>query len=167
MTTYHKKSARGFTIIELLITLMITGMLMAAIAGAIHASSVNYNANEDIFKSMNVARLALLRITAEIRTAQAVAVSEASTQCSVVTASGSDITYSYNATEDILYLITNDDVSDDDYVICENITDVTFTRTTYVSDPGIVKDVMISITSNVGDASQTLSSAAILRKNLP
>jgi prepilin-type N-terminal cleavage/methylation domain-containing protein len=167
MTKRPKKSIRGFTIVELLLALMITGMLLAAIASAIHASSVNYNANESIFKSMNIARLTLLRITAEIRTAQAVAVTEPSTQCSIITTDGDDITYLYNDAENKLYLVTNDDTSDADYVLCENVTDVTFTRTTYASDPGIVKDVMISITTQVGDVSQTLSSAAVLRKNLP
>jgi prepilin-type N-terminal cleavage/methylation domain-containing protein len=167
MITHHKKSARGFTIVELLISLMITGMLLAAVASAIHASSVNYNANESIFKSMNIARLTLLRITAEIRTAQGVVVSEASTQCSLVTTDGADITYLYDDAEKILYLVTNDDATDADHVLCENVTDVTFTRTTYASEPGTVKDVMISITTNVGDVSQTLSSAVVLRKNLP
>ena len=167
MSTHRLKSARGFTVTEVLIALMITGMLMAAIASVINASSVNYSANDNMFKSMNIARLALLRITSQIRTAQAVAVTEASTQCSIITADGSDITYSYNASENILYLITNDDTSDADYVICKNISDVTFTRTTYVSDPGIVKDVMVSFTTSVGGASQKISSAAILRKNLP
>ena len=167
MITHRKKSARGFTVIELLIALMITGMLLAAVASAINASSINYNANESIFKSMNIARLTLLRITAEIRTAQAVAVEEPSTQCSIITTNDSDITYLYNDAEEILYLVTNDDVSDADYVLCENVTDITFTRTTYASDPGIVKDVMISITTKVNDVSQTLSSAVVLRKNLP
>ncbi len=167
MINRSKKSARGFTVIELLIALMITGMLLAAIASAIHASSVSYNVNKSIYKSMNLARMTLLRITAELRTARAVAVSEASTQCSIVTTNGSDITYLYNDAEDTLYLVTNDDDTDADYVLCENVTDVTFTRTTYASDPGIVKDVMISITTQVGDVSQTLSSAAVLRKNLP
>jgi prepilin-type N-terminal cleavage/methylation domain-containing protein len=167
MITRSKKSARGFTVVEMLIALMITGMLLAAIASVINASSINYNANESIFKSMNIGRLTLLRITAELRTAQAVAVSEPSTQCSLVTTDGADITYLYDDTEKILYLVTNDDLLDEDHVLCENVTDVTFTRTTYASEPGIVKDVMISITTNVGDVSQTLSSAVVLRKNLP
>jgi prepilin-type N-terminal cleavage/methylation domain-containing protein len=167
MITHSKKYARGFTLVEVLIAMMITGMLMAAIASAIHASSINYSTNESIFKSMNIGRLTLLRITAELRTAQAVAVSEASNQCSIITTDGDDITYLYNDAEEILYLVTNDDLTDADYVLCKNVTDVTFTRTTYASDPGIVKDVMISITTNVGDVSQTLSSAAVLRKNLP
>lgn len=166
MNNTRSKYVRGFTVVELLVTLMITGMIMAAVAGAISASSSNYSANRDMFKAMNTTRLILLKITSEIRTAQAVAVGEPATQCSMITSDGSDITYSYNATDEKLYLITNYDVSDDDYVMCENVTDVTFTRRALDSDPGVIKDVMISVTINVGDVTQKISSAAVVRNNL-
>lgn len=166
MNNRTSKHVRGFTIVELLVTLMITGMILAAIGGAISASATNYRVNEDMFKAMNTARLTLLKITTEIRTAQAVAVGEAETRCSILTSDGSDITYSYNADEDTLYLITNDDLADEDYVMCENLSDVTFTRRTLPSDPGMVKDVKISITANIGDVTQKMSSAAVVRNNL-
>ena len=162
----NSKHVRGFTIVELLITLMITSMILAAIAGAISASSVNYRENNDMYKAMNTSRLMLLKITTEIRTASAVATGEADTQCSIITANGSDITYSYDADDDTLYLITNDDLADADHVMCENVSDVTFTRRTMPSDPGAIKDVKISITINIGNATQTMSSAAVVRNNL-
>ena len=152
--------------VEVLIAISMTALLLTAVAAALFASSESYNANRNIFMAANPARLALLRITADIRSAQAVAVSEASTQCSIVTNAGSDITYSFNASNGILYLITNDDTSDDDYTLCKNLTDVTFTRTTMDDDAGSIKNVEISITSTSGGHSETLTSAAVLRRNL-
>lgn len=166
MTGVRSKDVRGFTIVELLIVLMITSMIMVVIAGAINASASSYRVNDDIFKAVNTSRLVLLRITSEIRTAQAVAVSEADTQCSIITSDGSDITYSYDADVDTLYLITNDDLLDDDYVMCENITAAAFTRRAMPSDPGTIKDVKVSITINIGDFTQKMSSAAVIRNNL-
>jgi prepilin-type N-terminal cleavage/methylation domain-containing protein len=166
MTGVRLKFARGFTIVELLITLMITSMLMVVIAGAINASAASYSVNDNIFKAVNTSRLVLLRITSEIRTAQAVAVGESDTQCSIITSDGTDITYSYDADADTLYLITNDDLGDDDYVMCENISDATFTKRAMPSDPGTVKDVKVSVTIDIGDFTQTVSSAAVIRNNL-
>ena len=146
--------------------LAVTGMLLAAVAGALFASAENYSANKDIFDAANPARLALLRITADIRSAQAVSVTEASTQCSLVTSDGSDITYSYSADDQILYLVTNDDSTDADYVLCKNVTDLTFTRTTVPDDSSSIREVKISITVSSGACTETVSSAAVVRRNL-
>lgn len=166
MNTVRNKNRKGFSLVELLIALSVTAMLMAAVAAALRASADNYDANRDIFMAVNPARLAVLRITADIRSAQAVAVSEPSNRCSIVTADGSDITYSYNSSEQILYLITNDDTTDDDYVLCKNITAVTFTRTTVPDDPGSIRDVKVSVTASSGDATETITSGAVVRRNL-
>lgn len=166
MKVRTSKRVKGFTLIEVLIAISVTALLLTAVAAALFASAESYSVNEDVFNATNPARLALLRITADIRSAQAVAVSEASTQCSLVTSAGSDITYSYDSSNDILYLITNDDTTDKNYVLCRNITDVTFSRTTVEGDSTAIKDVKISITSTSGSCTETISSAAVLRTNL-
>jgi prepilin-type N-terminal cleavage/methylation domain-containing protein len=162
----RKSNPNGFSMVEMLMALMIMGMLLAAVAVAVHASSVNYRQNEEMYRAMTTARAALLRITNDIRTAQGVEVTEPAGQCSMVTAAGSDITYLYNSGDSTLYLVTNDDPDDADYVLCSGVTAITFDRATVPDDAGKVRNVQISMTVTVGSNSQTIATAAVLRKNL-
>jgi len=165
----HTRCRRGagFTIIELLLALAITSLMLAAVAAALNATAVNYSKNEDIFGAINNARQALFRMTSQLRTATAVEPNAPVNRCSLITADGADITYYYNSTDGKLYLITNDNTADPDYVLCENVTALTFTRRTFVEDTvTYVRSVTISITVTIGDTSQTVSAAAVIRKNL-
>ena len=167
MSRKPNKSAPAFTIIELLLALAITAVLLAAVAFAFTASVTNYQENEKIFKTINNARQALYRITTELRTASAVDPNLITTQCSLITAAGTDITYRYNAADDKLYLITNDDLTDPDYVLCDNVTAASFTKSTFVEESvTYVKNVQVSMTVQSGDFSRTLSAAAVVRRNL-
>ena len=143
----------GFTIAELLISLAIAGMLLAAVAVA--------------FKAINSARQALFRITTQLRTAKMLDPNAPSNECTMITATGEDITYRYNDSDNKLYLVTNDDSTDDDYVLCENVTAATFTKETFIDDSWIkVKSVQISMTVVSGDEERTVASAAVIRRNL-
>jgi prepilin-type N-terminal cleavage/methylation domain-containing protein len=161
------RGKHGFSVIELLIALAISGMLLAAVAVAFNASIINYRENEDIFKAINSARQALCRITTELRTADAVDPNSTSSECSMITAAGQDITYRYNQDDNNLYLITNDDLSDDDYLLCEDVVAMTFTKNTVVEDTEIkVKSVQISMTVASDNIQQNVSAAAVIRRNL-
>ena len=164
----HTKNKKAFTFVEILIGLIITGLLMAAVATAFHASLVNYEANQDIYKASNDLRQSLLRMTTQLRTATAVNSATANDRCTLITSTGSDITFQYVPNDSKIYLITNDDTSDADYTLCDNVTAATFTKMTDVDDLGAtyVKTVEISITVSEGSGERTLSSAATLRKNL-
>jgi prepilin-type N-terminal cleavage/methylation domain-containing protein len=161
------KHRNGFTIVELLVALAISAILLGAIAAAFNGSIINYRQNENIFRTINKARQALYRITTQLRTADAVDPCTPDNQCSMITADGEDITYSYNNADNKLYLITNDDTTDSDYVLCDNVTAMTFTKESVFE--GIqweVKSVQISITVVSGDLQRTISSAAVIRRNL-
>lgn len=162
------KNARyknGFTIVELLLALAITSILLAAVAVAFNASMINYRQNEDIFKAINSARQALIRITTQLRTATAVDPNAPGNECTFITADGNDLTYRYTAAENKLYLIDN--LSAADYVLCDNVAAMSFTKYAVVEDMQTkVKKVQISITVASGDVQQTVSSAAVIRKNL-
>jgi type II secretory pathway pseudopilin PulG len=152
-----------------LLSLMILGMLLAAAALAFNASATNYNENEAMFKAMNTARQALLRITTEIRTAQDVAlmpsaVDPDNSQCSMHTSDGSDITYRFDSGNNTLYLDDND--ASTSYVMCENVTAITFERTTVPDEPANIRNVRILMTVSVDNISQTLATAAVVRRNL-
>ena len=134
-----------------------------------NAGQIIYSENEDIFQAVNAARQASFRITTQLRTANAVEPNEPSNRCSFVTAGGEDITYRLMTAEKKLYLITNDDLSDIDYVLCDNVVDLSFTKETGIDpDTGFVyvKSVRLSITVEVGDTRRTVDSAVVIRRNL-
>lgn len=167
MSDKPTKFIAGFTIVELLLALAITGVLLVAVAVAFNASIMNYRENEDIFKTINSARQALFRITTQLRTANAVDPNSPDNECSLITAGDDDITYRYNNGDNKLYLITNDDLFDSDYVLCENVTAMTFEKDTAAEEAIVyVKSVQISMTVVSGDIVQTVSSAAVVRRNL-
>jgi type II secretory pathway pseudopilin PulG len=167
MSDRPNKLAAGFTIAEALIALAIVSILLAAVAVAFNASVINYRENDNIFKAVNGARQALTRITTQLRTAAAVNPDSLNNECSLITAGGDDITYRYNSSAKKLYLITNDITTDSDYVLCDNVTAMTFTKDTVVEGSQTkVKSVQISITVAAGDIQRTLSAAAVIRRNL-
>lgn len=160
------KNARyenGFGIAELLIALAITGLLLAAVAVAFNASVINYRQNEDIFKAINSARQALFRMTTQLRTGYWVDPSAPNNECSFYTADDRDITYRFNSADNKLYLITNYDSSDSDYVLCDNVTSMSFIKSP-TDDGSDTKSVQISMTVESGDVQRTLSSAAVIRR---
>jgi len=163
----NTKYITGFTIAELLLALAIASMLLAAVAAAFNASIINYRQNEDIFKAFNSARQAMFRMISQLRTADAVDPNSPANECALIAANGDDITYRYNSGDNKLYLITNDDLTDSDYVLCDNVTAMTFTRDTVIEDmQTIVKSVQISITVASNNVQQTVSAAAVIRRNL-
>ena len=165
MSDKPTKFIAGFTIVELLLALAITGILLAAVAVAFNASIMNYQENEDIFKTINIARQALFRITTQLRTASAVDPNTPNNECSLFTADGEDITYQYRSADNKLYLITNSDAQE--YVLCENVTAMTFKKDTAAEEAIVyVRSVQISMTVVSGDIVQTVSSAAVVRRNL-
>jgi prepilin-type N-terminal cleavage/methylation domain-containing protein len=163
----------GFTLVELLLALAITAILLTAVALAFNASVINYRENEDIFKAINNARQSLFRITSQLRTATLVDDTAPANECSMRTAatmshpSGENITYRYDNTARVLYLITNDDLTDDDYVLCSNVNSVTFTKDVFVEDAVTkVKSVQIAISVASDGVEKKLAAAAVVRRNL-
>jgi prepilin-type N-terminal cleavage/methylation domain-containing protein len=166
-TIRNTQHRNGFTIAELLLALAITGLLLAVVAVAFNASIINYGENEDIFKTINSARQALSRITSQLRTAQKDLVDPCApdNECSFFTAEGDDITYRYYSSDNTLYLIDNSTALS--YVLCDNVTAMTFTKDTAVEDTTIyVKSVQISMTVASGNIQRTVSAAAVIRRNL-
>ncbi len=157
------RSKGGFTLVETLIAVALLAMLMAAVGVAVHASAVNYKANENMFKAMNTARQAMTRITCDLRTADAILGTDPPNQCSMFTADGRNITYRFNGT-DTLYLDIHSGGNTESYVLCENVTDIRFDRTPVAGDP--VRNVRILLTVTVGGVSQTGASAAVIRRNM-
>jgi prepilin-type N-terminal cleavage/methylation domain-containing protein len=151
---WKKTGAFGFTVVELLLALAIAAILLA-------------RENEDIFKATNSARQALLRITNDLRTADAADPNSPANECSLIAANGDDITYRYNNIDNKLYLVTNYNLGDPDYVLCDNVTAMTFTKQTFIEGSQTkVRSVQVSITVSSGNAEKKISAAAVIRRNL-
>jgi prepilin-type N-terminal cleavage/methylation domain-containing protein len=158
---------KAFTLVELLIAMAISAIILTAVATAINGSYINYQQNQDIYNSINGARTALHRMTTELRTASAVGTGSATNICSLITSSGDDISYSYDSDDNTLYLVTNDDLTDADYILCENVTAMNFSKQTFTEDSvTYVRSVLISMTVTNGDIAQQASSAVVIRRNL-
>ncbi|MFB0524264.1 MAG: PilW family protein [Phycisphaerae bacterium] len=156
----------GFTIVELLLVLVISSILLAAVAVAFNASIINYRENEDIFKTINNARQALFRITSQLRTGYWVDPNAPNNECSFFTSDDQDITYEFRSADNKLYLITNSDGQE--YVLCENVVSMSFIKTP-TDDGSDCKSVQISMTVQSGPPRQmqrTLSAAVVIRRNL-
>jgi prepilin-type N-terminal cleavage/methylation domain-containing protein len=167
MSARTNRFTGGFTMVELLLALAITGLLLAAVATAFNASVTNYRQNQDTFKAVNNARQALSQMIERLRTATAVEPSALTDRCSLITADGNDITYKYIAGSNRLELVTNDDLTDSDYLLCDNITAMTFQKSTAVKDSlTYVTGVQISMTVTSGDIEKAFSAAAVIRRNM-
>ena len=156
----------AFTIVELLMALVITGILLVAVAVAFNASVINYRENENIFKATNTARQALTRITTHIRTGL-VDPNNMGNQniCRVLNADNSEVTYQYydsGPKNGQLYLATD---AGQEYLLCDNITSMSFVKNP--TDNGFdVKSVLISMTVQSDNVERKVSSAAVVRRVL-
>ena len=63
---------RAFTMVEMLISLAIIGMLLAAVAMAMHGVLLSYRENAKIAEVVQAARVVLHRMMSEVRTADAI-----------------------------------------------------------------------------------------------
>jgi prepilin-type N-terminal cleavage/methylation domain-containing protein len=178
----HKNIRVGFTLIEVLISVAILAMLMTALGVAFSASCKSYTENEAMYKNMNTARQALMRITTDIRTSQVVSAIGAGADndadnysCTLYQADGTHVRYLYNNSaatdydnaleENALYFINNFSTTKDPYVLCRHVTAMVFDRTVVGSD---VRNVQISMTVSdpAGTVSQSLNTAAVIRSTL-
>ena len=167
MSKILNKFVAAFTIAEMLISLAVISILLAAVAVAFNASVINYRENNDIFKAVNGARQSLTRMTTQLRTADAVNPDSLTNEVSLITAGGEDVTYCYSSADKKLYLVTNDNASDPDYMLCNNVAAMTFTKNIVTEGSQTkVKSVQISMTVTGGDTQRTVSAAAVVRRNL-
>lgn len=154
---------KGFTIIELLVSLAITAMLMTAVAIAFNASAMSYSDNRQMYESLNNARMSLTRITTQLRTAKSVNPFEDSSQCSFQADDGKFLMFRYDAANKKL-LINSDSK---EYTLCENVSAMAFSRQTgVIGGVTYVKGVQITMTVGSGRTAEKIATAVSLQKTL-
>jgi len=179
--THHRIDHRAFTIVECLLGLALSAVLLTAVAVAFNASVISYQENEDMFRSMNNARQALARMTSEIRVAgyldESVVPPEwygvddeaPSNKCTFWTADRElrsyefhDATYADPACRNKLYLVK--EATHQEYVLCDNVVNAAFTKTSCSDPRGDARSVQISLTVQSGHSQRTLAAAVVVRR---
>ena len=177
MKTKHKS---GLTLVEMLLSLAILGMLMATVAIAFDASVKNHQDNQGIYRTVNTARQTLLRLTNDIRTANWVGLigvddpDNKQLTLEIIDKDGTLklITYYFSPVNDsengleknTLYLFGE---GGSKYKLCQNITSISFDRDVH-DGTDKVRNVRIVLTVTDPDSgiSQNLEAAAVVRRNL-
>jgi prepilin-type N-terminal cleavage/methylation domain-containing protein len=170
--TRHRRR-QGLSLVEVMIGLVIAASLLTAAAVAFNASSQVVERNEAFFRATQAARVSMHQILTQVRRGS---VNLASTQqeLRLITAAtdggggDDDVTYKYLPAEKKLVLVTNDDLTDPDYVLANNVTALSFAAEPgqdYTKAPCVVR-VTVRIRVQVGDNDVTLSGSAAPRRNL-
>lgn len=160
----QNQAERGFTLVEILIALAVGALLVTAVMVAFNSAAVNYKENAAIAESMNKSRQFLYKLLSQLRTAQSVD-NVTNTECSFRTDDGSNLSYIYDGNN--VYLDTTpDDSSDSNYLVCENISDIQFTKVTADGDPNSIESIRVDIQITRDGKTRTLSAGTSLRKNL-
>lgn len=184
-----RRKNSGFTIAEMMLAMTIMALLLTALAATINASMENLSVNEGTYKTINNARQTLSRMCAELRTSKGVAVSEEdglyallkaigietpdpNEICTFADADGDVITYwRWGGSDDNIFKLKKDTVylskGFKSYVLCKDVTDMSFTKGFDPADPNVVRNVQMSITVNYGDVTKKLSTAAVIMRNMP
>jgi len=161
-----RKSRRGLSLAEVMISLAISAMLLTAVAAAFSASSEAIDQNDQFFRASQAARVSMTQILTEIRRANAVQVPGNNKSLSMITFDNKDRTYSYDSDAQKLKMITNDVLTDPDYTLASNCTSTTFDVDT-MTDAGGIKHVVrvaVTIIVKVGSNTIRLTGSAAPRK---
>ena len=161
-----KKSRRGLSLAEVMISLAISAMLLTAVAAAFSASSEAIEQNDTFFRASQAARVSMTQILTEVRRANAVAVPGNNKSLSMITHDNKDRTYSFDSAAQKLKLITNDVLTDPDYTLASNCTSATFDVDTYTDAGGVkhVNRVAVTIVVKVDKNTIRLTGSAAPRK---
>ncbi|HSV27586.1 MAG TPA: type II secretion system protein [Sedimentisphaerales bacterium] len=160
----NRSAVPAFTLAEMLVALAIMGLILTAIATAFHASAVNYRENASIAEAMNSARNALTTMTTLIRTGQPNPSAEAVGTLSLVTAENHHVVFRHDNAQRTIYY-SNNTMGIANRKLSENVTSLVFTKT--LTPSGDVKSVVISMTVQVNNITETFTAAAVVRRNLP
>ncbi len=116
---------RGFTLVEMLIALSITGMLLAATAVAFNAAFTSYSVNTNLADVNMSARNSLHQMCSTIRMAvndpaiSTIDVSDGGNKCSMTNSDGQAVIYKYDPTQK--QLLVNIDADTNWYLMADDV----------------------------------------------
>jgi Tfp pilus assembly protein PilW len=179
MSLRHRRNLAGrlgLSLVEVMISLAISATLLTAIAAAFSASSSAIEANDNVFRASQAARVTMLHLLSEIRmgtidpastpTAMRLLTSgTASLKESGIASIPEDRTYRFDAApNNRLVMVTNSITTDPDYTLTSNV-DPAVSRFSYdtgtdASGAPIVERVNVTIAVKVGKTTVRLAGTA-------
>lgn len=166
------KPKGAFTLAELLVALAITAVLLASVAVAMHGSMMTYTENERLADVTKTARIVLLRLSAHVRTAEAV--ESGDRRLSIIPPANpqAPTRLEYELVDGVLYyrrtiggketshvLVGNGEVQVEGFeVTCETVQDG--------EDPAYTRTVQVELTLRSGVNRRTFTASACPRRNL-
>jgi prepilin-type N-terminal cleavage/methylation domain-containing protein len=162
----HIKQCRAFTIAELLVSMAIMAMILTAVAVAFSASATNLEENKEIYQNTTMARMALTRMTTQIRTAAAVQTTTAGTVLDFNDINGTRYFFHYDSGAKKLYVDTG---ARTNILLCENVKELTFIPKTGKDSKNntVVQNVRIQMSVSSGDNDANVATSVTVRKALP
>lgn len=164
---------RGLSLIEVMFSLTIAAALLTAAAVAFNASSDVIQANDEFARATQAARVSLHQILTHVRRGSVNTTWDQhdlrlTTEMEDDGSGGDDVTYTYVPTTKKLVLVTNGNLSDPDYVLASNVSDLKFTveNGQDYTHAQCVARVNVIVTVTVGHNTITLSGSAAPRRNL-
>ena len=154
--TRGNRRRRGLSLVETMISLVITATLLTAVGAAYTGSVHAVQINDQFFRATQTARVSMGQLLAELRQSSIVEVKDATT-LNVVTASGMAKTYKYDATNQLLLLTITDTFGvTTNYTAARNVTALSF-----AGDSG---SVTIAVTITAGKNVITLGGSVVPRR---
>ena len=148
------KRRRGLSLIEMMISLVITVLLLTAVGVAFQASSAAIDMNDQFYRAQQAARVSLNQIMSQVRQCQSGVVGPSSLE--LTTDAGQDMTYSLNGTDMMVTFTPTGALTPSSYRLASNIKTLTFT-----SDG---KSISMVVTVAVGTNQVTLCGSAFPRR---
>ena len=149
---HHRAAAhrarRGFTLVELLISVALTAGLAVASAAAFAAATRSAETGDEYLRASRTSARVLETIVSDVHAASAVQVLSA-TQLQVVRDDDSIILYRYDATPDELHIVVNDGVTTTDHVLARQVSGVTFAGVVE-PDPSTLVNRVVQVTVKMG-----------------
>jgi type II secretory pathway pseudopilin PulG len=162
-----RRNRTGLGLVEAMIALAICTVLLTAVAGAFSAASRAITENDEFFQATNTGRVAMNRILTQVRRGSIDSASTA-TYLHLISDTGIDTTYSYNATTKIMSMIITSNGVAQSYPLARNITSCSFqcqSGTDYAGNPCVAR-VAVSLTIKVDNNQILLSGSGTPRRNI-
>ena len=164
---HPRAGRRGFTMVEMLISLVILAMLLTAVATAMHASLQSYSENDKIAATTQTARAVVSRMMSDVRTAAAI--STTTTRLTITAPNGGTIEYEF-VNGQLLYRRTEGTLVT--YVLMDStdqvrLTSLNIARESGMNDQGqaCTKSVKATLMMSAGTQSFAVTASSAVRRN--
>ncbi len=167
----QRRARPAFTLVEVLLTLAIMGIVLAAVAVALQAALASYTANNRIAAVAQTGRAIMDRMSREIRTAANVNSTSTSLTITPAADAGGLTLIVYQFTGGQLHLIRTVNGAADDSVILGNGNDaggnVSVSTFNVIREDigGLCRSVKVRMTISCGNETYTATCSAALRRN--